>query len=146
MFRTFAGDGLAFEYPAGWKLERDDNEGGWDVTVESPAGGFAVVRLARDMPETTDMVMSAFETLKAEYPGLTAKAALETVAGEMAIGHDMEFFSLDLANLAWTRCFFGPAGTVLILCQCSAVDEEEQALRAVVSSMRVEEGEELRTE
>ena len=52
----------------------------------------------------------------------------------MAVGHDMEFFSLDIANLAWTRCFFGPAGTVLVLCQCSDADEagHEPALRAIV--------------
>ena len=139
MFRTFADDGLAFEYPAGWKIEREESEDGWAVTLQSPGAAFAVIRLERAMPDAVEVVESALAALKAVYPELEATSALETVAGEMAVGHDIEFFSLDIANLAWTRCFFGPSGTVLILCQCSELDEEgyEPTLRAVVSSMVV---------
>ena len=139
MFRTFADDGLAFEYPAAWKIEREESEDGWAVTLQSPGAAFAVVRLERAMPDAVEVVEAALAALRAVYPELEATSALETVAGEMAVGHDIEFFSLDLANLAWTRCFFGPAGTVLVLCQCGDDDGDEPKLRAVVSSMRVEE-------
>jgi hypothetical protein len=59
----------------------------------------------------------------------------------MAVGHDVEFFSLDLSVTAWTRCFYGLAGTVLVLCQVSGADDEEYepALRAICASMRSEE-------
>ena len=79
--------------------------------------------------------------MKADYPSLEAEATIETMAGEMAIGHDMEFFSLDMVNTAWTRSFYGLAGTVFVLCQASGADEEdyESALRGICSSMRSEE-------
>ena len=141
MFRTFADDGLAFDYPAGWKIEREESEDGWAVTLQSPGAAFAVIRLERGMPDAVEVVEAALASLKSVYPELEATSALETIAGEMAVGHDIEFFSLDIANLAWTRCFFGPAGTVLLLCQCSDLDEEghEAMLRAICASVRVEE-------
>ena len=141
MFRTFADDGLAFDYPDSWKVEREESEDGWAVTLQSPGAAFAVIRIERSMPDAVEVVESALASLKSVYPDLEATSAIEAVAGEMAIGHDIEFFSLDIANLAWTRCFFGPAGTVLILCQCSDVDSSdyEEALRAITASMRIED-------
>jgi hypothetical protein len=63
------------------------------------------------------------------------------VAGELAIGHDVEFFSLDMAITCWTRAFFGVAGTVLILCQVSDIDQQEYelVLLALCKSMRLDE-------
>ena len=141
MLRTFAEDGLAFDYPADWKVDREESGDGWAVTLQSPGAAFAVVRLERGMPDAVEVVETTLATLKAEYPALEATSAIEAIAGEMAVGHDIEFFSLDIANLAWTRCFFGPAGTVLLLCQCSDVDDAgyEAALHAVTGSMRIEE-------
>ena len=59
------------------------------------------------------------------------------LAGSLSI----EFFSMDMVNTAWTRSFYGPAGTVLVLCQASGADEEdyEPVLRAVCASMRAEQ-------
>ena len=141
MLRTFSDDGLAFDYPAHWKVDREESEDGWAVTLQSPGAGFTVVRLERTMPDVVEVVEAALAVLKAEYAALEATSAIETIAGEMAVGHDIDFISLDIANRAWTRCFFGPAGTVLILCQLSDLDdvEIEDALRAISASMRVEE-------
>ena len=141
MFRTFEDDGLAFDYPDNWKVDREEGEDGWAVTLQSPGAAFAVIRLERGMPDAVEVVEAALATLKSVYPDLEATSAIEAVAGQIAIGHDIEFFSLDIANLAWTRCFFGPAGTVLILCQFSDVDSSdyEAALHAITASMRIEE-------
>jgi hypothetical protein len=59
----------------------------------------------------------------------------------MAIGHDIEFFSLDVPVTCWTRSFYGVAGTVLVLCQVADPDEAdyESTLRAICASMRTEE-------
>ena len=87
-------------------------------------------------------VQEALDTLRADYPTLEAGPAIETLAGEMAVGHDIEFFSLDMVNTCRTRSFHGPAGTVFVMCQASGADQEEDydsALRAVCASMRAEE-------
>ena len=53
----------------------------------------------------------------------------------------MRFFSLDLTNTCWTRCFYSNVGTVLVLAQSSDLDldDYEPALRAICASLRVEE-------
>lgn len=139
--KKFSDDGLSFSYPDDWRLEREETGNGWTVTVQSPGAAFATISLDRDLPDPRQMVQEALQTLKADYPALEADAALETVAGEMAIGHDIEFFSLDMLTTCRTRSFFGLAGTVFVLCQSSGVDAEdyEPALRGLVASMRSEE-------
>jgi hypothetical protein len=59
----------------------------------------------------------------------------------MAIGHDINFFSLDLSITCWTRCFYSDAGTVLVMCQASDLELEqtEPLLRAILASLKVEE-------
>ena len=141
MSKHYAEDGLSFSYPGNWRIEREEAANGWTVTLHSPGAAFAMVQLDRDMPDPREMVHKALETLKGEYPTLEADAALETMTGEMAIGHDIEFFSLDMLNTCWTRSFFGMAGTVFVLCQTTTADEEdyEPALREICASMRLEE-------
>src|SRR5688572_16267358 len=108
MMRTFSADGLSFDYPADWRLSREESGDGWAVTLQSPGVSFALVRLDRAMPSAGEVAEAALSALRADYPGLDARTAVETMAGEMAIGHDVEFFSMDIANVCWTRCFYGP--------------------------------------
>jgi hypothetical protein len=137
----FQEDGISFLCPDGWSLEREPTEDGWTVTLQSPGTAFAMVRLDKSMPPVPDVAVAALEALRADYPELEARSVVETLAGEMAVGHDVEFFSLDLTVTAWTRVFYGLAGTVLVLCQVSGADEDEYepALRGVCASLRSEE-------
>jgi hypothetical protein len=141
MNQPFHEDGISFVCPDGWSLEREPTEDGWTVTLQSPGTAFAMVRLDKSLPAAQDVAAATLEALRADYPELEAANAIETVAGEMAVGHDVEFFSLDLSVTAWTRCFYGLAGTVLVLCQVSGADDDEYepALRAICASMRSEE-------
>jgi hypothetical protein len=138
--KEFSADGLSFSYPDDWEIERDTTAEGWTVSLQSPGAAFAVVHLDRTMPLTEEVAAKALATLEEDYPKLEAQPALDMMAGEMAVGHDVEFFSLDLAVTCWTRSFYAPAGTVMVLCQASDVGEEvhEPALRALCASMRVE--------
>src|SRR5262245_58042719 len=114
MSKTYAEDGLSFNYPDDWRIEREESANGWTVTLQSPGAAFAMIQLDRDMPEPRQMVHEALETLRDDYATLDADSALETIAGEMAIGHDMEFFSMDMLNTCWTRSFYAVAGTVFV--------------------------------
>jgi hypothetical protein len=141
MFKEFTADGLSFVYPDDWTLEREDSPTGWTVTLQSPGSAFAVVYLNRELPPIEQVALTTLEALQAEYPHLEAESAVETIAGEMAVGHDIEFFSLDMPVMCWTRSFYGPAGTVLVQCQVPSPEEVEYepALRAICASMRAEE-------
>jgi hypothetical protein len=141
MSQPFHEDGISFVCPDGWSLEREPTDDGWTVTLQSPGTAFAMLRLDKSLPAVQDVAAAALEALRADYPELDAANAIETIAGEMAVGHDVEFFSLDLSVTAWTRCFYGLAGTVLVLCQVSGADDDEYepGLRALCASIRSEE-------
>jgi hypothetical protein len=139
--KHFNQDGLSFNYPDEWTIEREAAAGGWTVTLQSPGTAVAIVTLDRTLPKIEEVARTTLDALTEDYPSLEATSALETIAGELAVGHDVEFFSFDLTVNCSTRCFYGAAGTVLILCQVSGMDEEEYgpALGAIRASMQLEE-------
>ena len=136
--KHFSEDGLSFSYPDDWRIEREPIDNGWSVVVQSPGTGFAQIWLDRDMPTTEAMATTALEALQEDYPNLEAESAIEMLAGEMAIGHDFQFISLDLIITCWTRSFYSVAGTVLVLCQFDDLDHEtcEPALRGICASLQ----------
>jgi hypothetical protein len=142
MPRRFNRDGVSFRYPDGWTLDREEGEDGWAVSVQSPGTAFALISLDRGQSAPEDVAAAALEALKGDYPDLEAEACVTTLAGQMAVGHDINFFSLDLTISCWTRSLYCDAGTLLVLCQVGDVEEEsyEPALRAVCASLSVEEG------
>ena len=108
------------------------------MSLQSPDTAFIVISLDEDMPPIEEVAETVVETLRADYPDLEAEACVDTVAGQMAIGHNIEFMSLDLTNTCWTRSFDCPDGTALLLCQVSDIDApQEPILRAICASLRV---------
>jgi hypothetical protein len=140
MTRLFEQDGISFHYPEDWKLEREENENGWTVLLQSPQTAFVTVTLDTNLPPAEQMVQETLEALRSDYPALEAEPCIEPMAGEMAIGHNINFFSLDLTNTCYTRSFYTAAGTVLVLCQTNdlELEEYEPVFRALWKTMRAE--------
>ena len=140
MIKHFSQDGVSFDYPANWRLEREDADTGWTVTLQSPDTAFLVLRCDQSEPTPAEVATTALEALRSEYPDLEAESRVETLAGQMAVGHDTRFFSLDLTNTCWTRAFESDAGTILLMCQINDLELEthEPVLRAIAASLRVE--------
>jgi hypothetical protein len=141
MAAKFDEGGVHFLYPENWTVERDDSEDGWTVSVQSPQTAFVVITVNEELPTTEEMLATALEALKADYPDLEADDCVDTVAGQPAVGHDIRFTSLDLTNTCWTRSFYSAAGTILVLCQCNDLENEihEQVLRAICASLEVDD-------
>lgn len=141
MAAEFEDGGIRFRYPDDWSLEREDNDTGWTVSLQSPGTAFMMVCLREDLPTPEQLADAALGALREEYPELEADERIESVAGQPAVGHDIRFFSFDLTNTCWTRSFYGAEGTVLVLCQASdlELEEHEPTLRAICASMQVEE-------
>jgi hypothetical protein len=138
---TFAEDGLSFQYPESWPLQREETENGWTVSLQSPETAFFMVSFDGDMPEPELMAQTALDALTAEYPGLESDERLESIAGQPAQGHDIRFFSFDLTNTCWTRSFYCGGGTVLVMWQANDLELERlgPVLNAICASLRVEE-------
>jgi hypothetical protein len=141
MSKQFHHAGVAFTYPDGWKLEPEDHDDGWGLSLHSPATAFVSIRCHRSSPTIEELAETVLAILRAEYPGLEAEPRVESIAGQMALGHDMQFMTLDLTNTAWTRCFYTDAGTLLILGQTTDIDPEgsEAILRGILTSLRLED-------
>ena len=141
MSQHYQADGISFRYPDNWRLDREESEDGWTVLLQSPGTAFLMLTCDRSGASAEDLAAAALEALQTEYPALEAQARVETLAGQMAVGHDMQFFSLDLTNTCWTRSFHSADGVMLILCQTNDLELEqyEPVLRAICASLKVEE-------
>jgi hypothetical protein len=141
MVAEFEQMGIRFKYPENWRLEREENEEGWSVSVQSPDTAFLMLCLREDMPSTDDVAATALDALREEYPDLESEDCTDSLAGVPALGHDVRFFSFDLTNSCWIRSFYTAQGTVLVLCQFNDLEEEknEPVLRAICASIEVED-------
>jgi hypothetical protein len=136
----FDDGGIRFHYPENWRLEREENETGWTVSLQSPGTAFMMVCLREDMPTPAQLADAALDALRDDYPSLEADDCVDNLAGQPAIGHDIRFISLDLTNTCWTRSFYTSEGTVLVLCQANdlELEEHEPVLRAICKSLEVD--------
>lgn len=131
---------VSFLYPENWELQRETTSHGWSVQVQSPGTAFLLIDCDTTKPSPEEVIETTLEAMRDEYPELDATRCEETVAGQHAIGHDIEFFSLDLLNTCWTRSLSTPDGTLLILGQVSDLEADRYAmvLKAICASLRVE--------
>ena len=141
MAAAFEAGGIKFRYPENWKLEREDSDTGWTVSLQSPGTAFMMVCLREDMPTADQLAAAALDALREDYPELEADDCIDSVGGQPAIGHDIRFFSLDLTNTCWTRSFYSNQGTVLVLCQTSDLELEKNGpvLKAICASLEVQD-------
>jgi hypothetical protein len=138
---TFERSGIRFQYPDNWQLDAEDTGDGWTVTLQSPETAFVLVSLRPDAEGTTELADEALAALKAEYPELDAETAVGSLAGQPAVGHDIDFLTLDTTIICWTRCIETTVGPLLVLCQTSEYDraQNEPVLRAICASLQIED-------
>jgi hypothetical protein len=141
MSQEYENDGVSFRYPDDWQLDREESEDGWTVLLQSPGTAFMTLTCDHTGASTEEIASAALTALQTEYPALEAQPQVDTLAGQMAVGHEIQFFSLDLTNTCWTRSIHSPSGVLLVLCQANdlELDEYEPVLRGICASLKVEE-------
>ena len=138
MFGAFDDHGIRFEYPSDWELELTADYQRTTISLQAPDGvAFAMVTLDEERPAPSEMADEALSAMKDEYPNLDASPAIETIDGHKAVGHDIEFFSLDLIGGCLIRCFRTARRTVMIFGQWSEAEDcdPEDAIRAIRMSI-----------
>ena len=115
--------GVRFEHPDDWEVEIDSDGTKTTVALHAPDGvAFALVALDESRPEPTEVAGLALDAMQEEYPGLDSSPALESIDGHRAVGHDVEFMTLDATNACSIRCFRTPRRTVLVFGQWSDLE------------------------
>ncbi len=132
-FRTvrsevYEGHGIRFTYPADSQIEVDGDSERSTVDVRHSDGlAFALVRTDLSRPDPDLMVEAAMVALREDYPDLSESPANEFLAGNDALGSDVEFFSLDMVNTTSIRCFRTPRRTVFFMGQWSDLEGDDGA-------------------
>ena len=134
MPKEFSREGVRLQYPENWTIQTEETESGWVATFQSKATAFLSLSLHDDTEDPSWLADETLKAMKKEYPELESTFAVEKIAGFPAVGHDMEFFALDLVNTCWTRCFEGPEGCMMLLGQCT--DEELPINGAVLAAIK----------
>ncbi len=128
MSGIFDDEGIRFAYPPDWEVQVEPDGSRTTITLNAPDGvAFALVSIDDDCPEPDAIADEALEAMRQEYPGLDAVATEDTIDGHLAVGHDLEFMTLDATNACSIRCFRTPRRTVLIFGQWSDLEGDEPA-------------------
>jgi hypothetical protein len=118
--------GIRFQYPSDWEVEASDDGSRTTLAVNERGGtAFALIVIDSDCPAPAEVADEALEAMRAEYPQLDADPAIEDINGHRAVGHDVEFFTLDFLNACIIRAFRTPRRTVLMLEQWSETVDGE---------------------
>jgi hypothetical protein len=133
----FSESDVSLQYPENWKLEREEIENGWLITIQSPETAFFMLCRRDDSPTAKALAGEALEDLRDSYPEMEEEPATSQIAGRTATGFDVRFFYLDLTNTAWLRTFRSNDATFLVMWQVNdlEMDSTEQVLRAITSSL-----------
>ena len=141
MAAKFSESGVSFQYPENWRLEREEIDAGWLVTVQSPATSFLILCRRADGPPPADLAAEALNDLRESYPELEAEPGSSKLAGRTVHGHDVSFFLFDLTNTCWVRAFRTTTATILAMWQVNDLEMEtnEPVLRAILASLAIAE-------
>ena len=127
-----------FLYPDGWALDEARTGEGFTVSLQSPYSMFVLVSYYDAVLDPKKLADQALETMTEEYDELDSVPISVSIAKLPAVGHDVNFFSLDLTNTCWIRAFISGSHSVLIFAQTSDLDLErgELAFRGICASLK----------
>ena len=130
----FDKSGVTFQYPENWVLEVDDAQpGAIAATVIGPTGAFWSVAMHPRDADLKALTDAALDAMRQEYPSLEAEPVEESVQGHELIGHDLDFFYVDLVGKASVRAVRLPWTTFTIHGQCE--DRESSEIEPVFRAM-----------
>ena len=126
-------------YPDGWEVVETATEDGLTVNLQSPGSVFLFLTLCDNESQPEDVADQALDAMREDYPDLDSCPISEMIADQPTIGHDVNFFSLDLTNTCWIRAFSSSRRTVLIFAQTNDMELEagERVFRAICDSIEV---------
>jgi len=140
---TYSRDGVTFDFPTDWRVEAEDNnEAGWAVSFHNPADtAFVLISLHPDADDPARLADETLAAMREVYTELDADNRVETIAGQAAIGYDLDILTVDVTVVCRIRSLQTPLGPLLIIVQTAEPEyaTTDPVLRAVVASLVIEE-------
>jgi hypothetical protein len=82
MAAVFDEGGLRFQYPENWRLEREESDDGWTISLQSPETAFMLISVNSEVTSTDEMLQTTLDALKADYEDLEFDETVESIAGQ----------------------------------------------------------------
>lgn len=141
MAQEFARSGIRIQYPDDWRIETEDTDEGWSSSFFSPGTAFVMLSHYPDDYAPAELADMALAAMRETYSDLESAEVVETVSDLPVVGHDVNFFALDLTNTSWIRGLSAPEGSLLMMSQCTdeELDDYGTAMRQIAESMTFEE-------
>lgn len=139
MGAVFQNPEIRFTYPDGWEVVETASEDGLTVNLQSPGSMFMFFTLYDNELQPEEVADQALHAMLEEYPELDSCPISETIAERPTIGHEVNFFSLDLTNTCWIRAFSANRRTALIFAQTNDMELEaaERVFQAICNSIEI---------
>jgi hypothetical protein len=137
--KAFARGPVSFLYPDGWQVSAEDDGGAWTASFESGGTAFFVASLRPEMEDAGQLADETLTAMRAEFQELDAEPVVVSLGGWPALGHDIDFLTLDTPTHCMTRCVNTVVGPLLFLAQVSELDRAAQSphLLAVLASVTI---------
>ena len=130
---------ILFLKPKGWVVEREEDEEGWRLTLQSPGTAFLLLTGLGDGMDPAEAAEATLDSLQQDYPELESTPVEETMAGLPASGFEVEFAYLDIYHRCKILCVNTQEGVLLSLWQLSDIDADdyEDAINELVQGIRL---------
>jgi hypothetical protein len=125
--------GIRFRYPAYWELTEQEDEEATSITVASPETSFWSISLFKDGPSPQQVLESALEAFREEYPEVDVYASTARTGERAGVARDVDFVCFELINSAFLRAFQTERFTVLVLYQ--GFDAELEMTRPMLEAI-----------
>lgn len=135
---AYGDKGLRFDYPENWEFEGSEEGEIRTLSAVEPDGlAFVIITIDPARPDPAEIAAVALETMREDYPDLDSLPVAESFNGHAAVGHDVEFMTLDLSNSAVIRCFRTSSRTILAFGQWSdlSFDDLGELVRNILHSI-----------
>ncbi len=139
--KTFERQGVSFQYPGTWELVEELDDSRWAVTLQSPGTGFISLVVLPTVQNRVALLAEALSAFQDEYEEIDTYNVEEEIASRPAVGHDLNFFCMDLTNTTYIRAFNSERRGFLLLAQCtdSELDEFEHIYREILKSLKIDD-------
>lgn len=125
-------------HPSSWKVELEESEDSWEVTLQGP--GTALMIVGSDLEATDDELLEAtLNVFKEEYSEIEIEGFKGDLCGIPATGYEVRFFCYDLSNVCKMLATPSEEGTIFCLFQCDdySISEIEPVFSAIRKSMKI---------
>lgn len=103
--RTYAANGVRFQFPRSCSIEEERDDGRVSITVPLSETSFWCLSLVFDNASEEELIESALEALRDVYEEIDVYPASETLCYRESLARDVDFVCLDFLNSAFLRAF-----------------------------------------